>query len=523
MSKVPLTNFLLNHFKERSWTTSYFWILISLIVWMLGIGGSDLYALPALIGIIILFREIIIIDRPLPFIPLSFNTSPFIILYLLLILIVLAKTLLSLYSFRWDIFDVGSYSSVAFNFSKGLNFNSFLQIPATTDHFTPSLALFAPLYWIKATVHWLTFAKAISYLSIPLVVYYWLADKTESNFRFTLSCLFGLWMLMLYKPAVRSGFFEFSPSSLAPPFIILSFLLMEKRRWFLFSLTMFFLIGLKEHMGVVLIGFGLFGIVQSRYSSGFILAGIGFLVTYLMIFQVMPYFRDYQAFGNTQIAPLQDISAKAIYLVKILFPLCFLPLIYWRYGVLAAPAIGVNLLSGRPEMYSTGFHYDDVSSTLLLMTCILILIEKGAIIFEWLGEKWGKGIFIIWLVVFMTLLPTSPIRKLRYALPTSTHLKLLEDIWAIDKKWPNASLAVQSTIGPHIHRNAITIMTQQSSGVCVPPKLNSLPVDIILLSPNVGHYMINDFEKCIESLEANPLYNRSKSFQHLFVYELSAN
>jgi uncharacterized membrane protein len=272
-----------------------------------------------------------------------------------------------------------------------------------------------------------------------------------------------------------------------------------------------------------LIGFGLFGIVQSRYSSGFILAGIGFLVTYLMIFQVMPYFRDYQAFGNTHIAPFHDLPGKAIYLVKLLWPLCFLPLIYWRYGVLAAPAIGVNLLSGRSGMYSTGFHYDDVSSTLLLMSCILILIEKGAIIFEWLGEKWVKGIFIIWLVVFMTLLPTSPIRKLRYALPTSTHLKLLEDIWAIDKKWPNASLAVQSTIGPHIHRNAITIMTQQSSGECAPPKLNSLPLDIILLSPDLGHYMINDFEKCIESLEANPLYNRSKSFQHLFVYELSVN
>ena len=520
---MPLTNFFFKKFTERPWTTSYFWFWISLIVWMLGIGGSDLYALPALIGIIILFREIIIIDRPLPFIPLSFNTSPFIILYLLLILIVLAKTLLSLYSFRWDIFDVGSYSSIVFNFSKGLNFNSFLQIPATTDHFTPSLALFAPLYWIKATVHWLTFAKAISYLSIPLVVYYWLADKTESNFRFTLSCLFGLWMLMLYKPAVRSGFFEFSPSSLAPPFIVLSFLLMEKRRWFLFSLTMIFLIGFKEHMGVVLIGFGLFGIAQSRYRSGFILAGIGFLVTYLMIFQVMPYFRDYQAFSNTQIEPVHDIPGKAIYLVKLLCPLGFLPLIFWRYGVLAVPAIGVNLLSGRPEMYSTGFHYDDVSSTLLLITCILILIKKSRIIFEWLGKKWVKGIFIIWLVVFLTLLPTSPIRKLRNSLPTSMHLKLLEDIWAFDKKWPNASLAVQSTIGPHIHRNAITIMTQQSSGECVPPKLNGLPVDIILLSPDVGHYMINDFEKCIESLEANPLYNRTKSFQHLFVYELSVN
>ena len=520
---MPLTNYFLKKITERPWTTSYFWFWISLIVWMLGIGGSDLYALPALIGIIILFREIIIIDRPLPFIPLSFNTSPFIILYLLLILIVLAKTLLSLYSFRWDIFDVGSYSSVVFNFSKGLNFNSFLQIPATADHFTPSLALFAPLYWIKATVHWLTFAKAISYLSIPLVVYYWLADKTESNFRFTLSCLFGLWMLMLYKPAVRSGFFEFSPSSLAPPFIVLSFLLMEKRRWFLFSLTMIFLIGLKEHMGVVLIGFGLFGIAQSRYRSGFILAGIGFLVTYLMIFQVMPYFRDYQAFSNTQIEPVHDIPGKAIYLVKLLCPLGFLPLIFWRYGVLAVPAIGVNLLSGRPEMYSTGFHYDDVSATLLLMSCTLILIERRTILADWLGKRWLKGVFIIWIVGLLTQLPASPSRKLKYAVPNSSHLNLLKDIWDFDKKWPNAALAVQSTIGPHLHRSTMTIMTQQSSGECKPPKVNGLPVEFILLSPSVGHCRINNFKSCIKSIEDNPIYDRLNTFQHLVVYERTIN
>ena len=513
----------LKYLKKLSWTTSLFWLGISLIVWMLGIGGSDLYALPALIGLIFLFREIIINDSPLPFFSISVNHTLVKVLYFLLILIVLAKTLLSLYSFRWNIFDVGSYSSVVFNFSKGLNYNSFLQIPATADHFTPSLALFAPLYWIVATVHWLTFAKALSYLSVPLVVYYWLKDKTENNLQFALSCLFGIWMLMLYKPAVRSSFFEFSPSALAPPFIILSFLLMEKRRWLLFSLTMFFLIGLKEHMGVILIGFGLFGIAQRNYRSGFILAGVGLLVTYLMIFQVMPYFRDYQAFGNTQIAPLHDISGKAIYLVKLLWPLGFLPLLFWRYGILAIPAIGVNLLSGRPGMYSTVSHYDDVSSTLLLMTCSLIIIKKRTIIVSWFVGKWMKIVFIIWLVGIMTLLPASPSRKLRYALPKSPHVNLLKDIWDFDKKWPNAALAVQSTIGPHLHRSTMIIMTQQSSGECRAPHVNNLPVQFILLSQNVGHYLINNIETCIQSLEDNPSYNRVNTFQHLVVYERTIN
>ena len=154
---------ILSKLKKLSWKTSYAWFWISLIVWMLGVVGTDFYALPALIGLILLFKEIIINDAPLSFVSTSLNHSLVKILYILLILIVLAKTLLSLYSFRWNIYDVGSYSSVVFNLSQGLNYNSYLQIPATADHFTPSLAIFTPLYWIEPTVHWLTFAKALSY------------------------------------------------------------------------------------------------------------------------------------------------------------------------------------------------------------------------------------------------------------------------------------------------------------------------------------------------------------------------
>ena len=512
---------VLNKLKNLPWKTSYIWFWISLIVWMLGIGGSDLYALPALIGLILLFRELIIHDKPLPFISTSFNHSIVKIFYFLLILMVLVKTLLSLYSFRWNIFDVGSYSSVVFNLSNGLNFNSFLQIPATADHFTVSLAVFAPLYWIVATVHWLTFAKALSYLSVPFVVFFWLKNKTDNNCRFVVSFLFGLWMLMLYKPAVRSSFFEFSPSSLAPPFIILSFLLMEKSRWFLFAMTMLFLLGLKEHMGVILVGFGLFGILQKNYRTGLIFAVFGLLITYLMIFHIMPFFRDYQAYGNTQIAPFQDLLGKAYYLLKLLWPLGFLPLVFWRYGILALPAIGVNLLSGRPGMYSTGFHYDDISSTLLLMSCSLILIEKRVILADWLGRKWLKGVIIIWIVGVLAQLPASPSRKLRYAVPNSSHLNLLKDIWTFDKSHPNDSFAVQSTIGPHIHRQNITIITQQHTGECSPPKVNGSPVKYILLSPDVGHYLINDIEKCMKFLKDHPKYNRINKFKYLVVYKRS--
>ena len=68
---------VLNNLKNLSWKTSYIWFWISLIVWMvMDVGrGSDLYVLPVLIGLILLFRELIINDESLPFISTSFNHS----------------------------------------------------------------------------------------------------------------------------------------------------------------------------------------------------------------------------------------------------------------------------------------------------------------------------------------------------------------------------------------------------------------------------------------------------------------
>ena len=517
-----MTNFLLKNLKERLWSASSFWLSLSLIIWLFGVGGRDLYALPGLIGFILLFIEV----RKKQSLSLSFSfifkPSFTIFYYIIVSIVVLATTILSLYSFRWNIWDVGSYSSSIFNLSEGLNFNSYLQLPASHDHFTPSLALFVPLYWLYPSVHWLTVAKALSYLSVPVVVYWWLKDKTDKKSCLALSSVFGIWLLLFYKPAVNSRLFEFSPSSLALPFIILAFAMMEKRRWLFFAMSMIFLLGLKEHMGIVLIGFGLYKIFQRDYSTGALLSGLGFLISYTMIFQVMPYFRDYQPFINTQIAPFHNIQGKLIYLFKLNWPLGFLPLIFWRYGIVAAPAIGVNLISGRDAMFSSSFHHDDISSILLLMTSAMVVIEKRDSFLHWLKFSWSKYALLFLIVGVMSLLPTSPLRELKDAIPQKIHWELLQEVKAIDIERPVASLGVQSTIGPHLHRTAISMMTQ-SGEKCVPPKVNGLPVDIILLSPDVGHYMINDFDKCIESLEANPLYNRTKTFQNLFVYELSVN
>ena len=87
----------------------------------------------------------------------------------------------------------------------------------------------------------------------------------------------------------------------------------------------------------------------------------------------MPFYRNYEDSWSMVIGPFQDIPEKIVYLIKILIPFGFIPLIFWRFGIIAGPAIGVNLLSGagRPQMYSTSYHYDDISSTLFKIAMIL--------------------------------------------------------------------------------------------------------------------------------------------------------
>ena len=55
------------------------------------------------------------------------------------------------------------------------------------------------------------------------------------------------------------------------------------------------------------------------------------------------------------------------------------------------------------------------------------------------------------------------------------------------------------------------------------PQVYGFPVEFILLSPNVGHYMNNNFDACVQSLENNSKYIRLKTFQYLIVYKRSIN
>lgn len=194
-----------------------------------------------------------------------------------------ATTVLKLYSFRWSVFDVGIYSNVVFHYEQGQVHSSFLGMSAWADHFTPSLAVLAPGFWIIPSAHWLTLGKCVAYLVTPLLIWWWLRQVPErrESARPLAVAFGGLWLLF-YAPAVNSRIFEFSPSSLAPPLIVVAFALLERQRWIWLIGVLLLLLGLKEHLAVVAMGLGLWLLPDSeRRKEGLLLLIAGGLILYL--------------------------------------------------------------------------------------------------------------------------------------------------------------------------------------------------------------------------------------------------
>ena len=55
------------------------------------------------------------------------------------------------------------------------------------------------------------------------------------------------------------------------------------------------------------------------------------------------------------------------------------------------------------------------------------------------------------------------------------------------------------------------------------PLVNGVQAELILLSPDIPHYIIDNFDTCIQSLENKSNYNRLKTFHNLIVYKRSIN
>ena len=100
-------------------------LILGILFWWSGIAGRDLYLVPALVGILIMAYNVLHANS----FKNIFGNSETIkawnsdrtLLWLLFIhgIVLTATAVFKLYSFQWNIWDVGIYSDIIFNTSKG--------------------------------------------------------------------------------------------------------------------------------------------------------------------------------------------------------------------------------------------------------------------------------------------------------------------------------------------------------------------------------------------------------------------
>jgi len=505
-------------------------LLFTLLLWWTGIGGRDLYAIPALIWLG-MWAWFIHQERFTSHFQQHVshflqwrkkNSFQHIILWLFGFhaVLLLLFTLLKYYSFRWNIWDVGIYSNILYNIAQGEFYTSYYQIHSWADHFTPSMSFLGLFYALTPSTHWLTFSKVIAFILTPYAMFQVCRQEfKEEHFVWGVTLLLSIAWFFLYAPILNSLYFEYHPSALAAPLIFYAFLCFRQEHWIRFWICLLFLAGLKEHTASIWIGFGCYLLLNSSHKkTGAFLITSGTALIYIIIFQVMPYFRDYLPAWTFVMGPFESLDQKFIYVFKLLLPLGFLPIIYWRYGILAAPAIGVNLMAGtaKPAMYSSHYHYDDLSVPLLFLSLILVFKywEEEKRFSTLLNSKWQQSYLLVSCVGILALLPASPMRKFWEAIPNTTHWKIHKELQEFDMYSKGKSLSLQAGLGPHIHRREIRAIKSTPVTHC-----GSEDSDYYILARGVSSYSIFDFEACIKDLSQNSDYKRLDSYQNLIVFE----
>ncbi len=432
-------------------------------------------------------------------------------------------------SFQWNIWDVGVFSNVIYNMSQGELWWSHYEVHPWADHFTPSISILAPFFWIYPHFIWVVLAKILSYTLVPLGL--WKLAKYQNHQvekAIVLTMLVSSAWLLWYKPTVSSLWYEWQPSCLAPPVIVFCFLWLEKKEWFKFSLGLLFLLGLKEHMGIVPLGFGCYLVLQRKeqFWTGIVLIVLGLTALFSITYGVMPFFRGNQpSWSVPDLDFWGNIPGKVTYSWKLLFPLAFLPLLYFRIGIMAGPAIGVNLIAAREAMRSNSYHYDDVSGTLLILAVLVILSTQNWQNFWKLLKSRTQQIFLLaWIIGTFLLMPSSIGQELKSAWPTEKHLLIHQELNEAKKKYPlEQGVAVQSSLGVHFQQREVNYIAGSSQYSCGEEQAGqfhqlALKRKYWLLAREINSFGIEDLEKCIQAISKKKNLELVKDFKYILLF-----
>ena len=359
----------------------------------------------------------------------------------------------------WD--DV-SYANSVYQLAYHNRFyNSIFEMHALADHTVFNLALFAPLFKIYPSVLWLIFFKILGILACPLIL---LKIGKELSLKGLL-----LWIapiLFLFHTFIQDTVREiFHPSSLALPFIMLSFLYAIRKDYFKMFLYLIFLTGFKENLPLIWVCVGLFLLLyQKKYKVGIWTLSMGVCLGIFLFFVVKPFFNTDSEFvqlplkniRNGQIAhldlfsPFENIPEKIFLFISVMSSFAFLPLFSIKTLLFSLPSLSLSFLAYRP----LAGHHISISIVVFFVSFVVALSDLNQKNFRIYFFNRYKNQIFTFLISFCILLTTvhnayffqktflfEYVTESRFILEDISKLKQLLDKNPNHKIWVNEKLS----------------------------------------------------------------------------------
>jgi len=285
--------------------------------------------------------------------------------------------------FNSGMYDLAVYDQAVWNTGQGRWLETSIEarpdryMSLLADHFAPILTLLTPVYWIWPHVHALLLCQTLALASGALCVFAIARHRLGSS---TAAVAFAA-AYLLYPAIGFVNRFDFHPVALSIPLLLAGLLAAERGRWRVACVCIAAAMLCKEDLGLAVAMYGVTAFLLFRKRRlGVSLFVAGLTASVLAMFVVLPAFRGepsdtwerYQHWGATPSEALlgvlthpaavikdvfQQSPLKAAFIIKLLLPLAFLPLLHPVALLGALPALAYNLASGNPSQSSIYFHY----------------------------------------------------------------------------------------------------------------------------------------------------------------------
>ncbi len=296
-------------------------------------------------------------------------------------------------SWAWDL---GIYDQDIWLMKNNLElFNTVRGMHTFGNHVTPINYFISFVFFIKEDVRLLLILQSLLIVSTIFPIYLLsikLFNKKSIGILLSLSFL-------LY-PAVQYAIIEdFHPETLAFPIIFWIFYFAESKKWALTIIFSILLLLIKEDFAVVAILIGLFILFRYNKRTGIIISSISlawfvFVMTFLLkYFNGVGYWRNlygwniFGGFGSNLSDFIKNIIAKPIgiikliftyedlkYMLSILLPVSFIPLLSGTFILIWLPFLILNLTMGG-YLSSIIYHYT-IPLVPLLFIAIVLAVKR---------------------------------------------------------------------------------------------------------------------------------------------------